>query len=140
MEQAKAYAGFWIRLGAVIIDSIITMFVLYFPLMMIYGPEYWSSNAFLHGTWDLILNYIVPPVVTILLWRRFCATPGKMVTSVRIVDAKSGQPISIGQGVIRYLAYALSALPVGLGFIWAAFDKRKQGWHDKLAGTVVIRS
>lgn len=39
----------------------------------------------------------------------------------------------------RYLAYYVSLIPFGLGFIWVAFDGRKQGWHDKLAGTVVVR-
>jgi uncharacterized RDD family membrane protein YckC len=39
----------------------------------------------------------------------------------------------------RYFAYFLSTIPLGLGLIWVAFDKRKQGWHDKLAGTVVIK-
>ena len=44
-----------------------------------------------------------------------------------------------GQWVIRYLAYYLSALVFFLGFLWVAFDRRKQGWHDKIAGTVVVR-
>jgi uncharacterized RDD family membrane protein YckC len=41
--------------------------------------------------------------------------------------------------VIRLLCYFVSALPFYLGFLWAAFDRRKQGWHDKIAGTVVIQ-
>ncbi len=40
----------------------------------------------------------------------------------------------------RYLGYFASTIPLCLGFLWIAFDKRKQGWHDKLAGTVVIRA
>jgi len=49
-------------------------------------------------------------------------------------------PPSLGQAIGRYLAYFVSALVLGLGFIWIAFDTRKQGWHDKLAGTVVVRA
>lgn len=59
--------------------------------------------------------------------------------SLRVVDAESGGPLTLGQGVGRYFAYFVSTIPLGLGFLWVAFDKRKQGWHDKLAHTVVIR-
>ncbi|HDP0318999.1 TPA: RDD family protein [Salmonella enterica subsp. enterica serovar Concord] len=77
--------------------------------------------------------------VTVVLWRWFQATPGKMALRLRVVDAQSGQAASMGQYVIRYVGYVLSTLPVGLGFLWIAFDNRKQGWHDKLARTVVVR-
>jgi uncharacterized RDD family membrane protein YckC len=62
-----------------------------------------------------------------------------MAFSARIVDAATGERPSNGQLVGRYFAYFVSTIPMGLGLIWVAFDKRKQGWHDKLAGTVVIR-
>ena len=55
-----------------------------------------------------------------------------------IVDANTLSAPSTSQNIIRYLGYFISFLPLGLGFLWIAFDKRKQGWHDKLAGTVVI--
>jgi uncharacterized RDD family membrane protein YckC len=58
---------------------------------------------------------------------------------VKMVDADTGNTLSKGQAIGRYLAYYLALIPFGLGFLWVAFDKRKQGWHDKLAGTVVIR-
>jgi len=62
-----------------------------------------------------------------------------MAISAKIVDAKSGNTPSTGQLIGRYLAYYLSMIPLFLGFVWVAFDGRKQGWHDKLAGTVVVR-
>lgn len=62
-----------------------------------------------------------------------------MIFSAKIVDAKTGGKPSKGQLVGRYFAYILSGLPLGLGFFWIAWDKRKQGWHDKLSGTVVIK-
>ena len=68
------------------------------------------------------------------------ATPGKMVVSARIVDATDrGGPMTKGQAVLRYAGYFVSLLPLGLGYLWVAFDRRKQGWHDKIAGTVVVR-
>ena len=62
-----------------------------------------------------------------------------MVISAKIVDAQTGEKPSLGQFIGRYFAYYVSTIPFGLGLIWVAFDRRKQGWHDKLAGTVVIR-
>jgi len=40
----------------------------------------------------------------------------------------------------RYFAYFISTIPLCLGFLWITFDRKKQGWHDKLAGTVVVRT
>jgi uncharacterized RDD family membrane protein YckC len=57
-----------------------------------------------------------------------------------VVDATTGNTLSVGQSIGRYLGYYVSMIPLFIGLIWVAFDKRKQGWHDKLAGTVVIRS
>ncbi len=54
-------------------------------------------------------------------------------------DAKTGGKPSVGQLIGRYLAYYVSVIPFCLGFIWVGIDKKKQGFHDKLAGTVVIR-
>jgi uncharacterized RDD family membrane protein YckC len=62
-----------------------------------------------------------------------------MVVSAKVVDAKTGGPLSPGQSVLRYLGYFVALFPLGLGILWVAFDARKQGWHDKLAGTLVVR-
>jgi uncharacterized RDD family membrane protein YckC len=62
-----------------------------------------------------------------------------MALRLRVVDARTGQAITTGKAIGRYLGYYVSALPLLLGFIWVGIDKRKQGFHDKLAGTVVIR-
>lgn len=63
-----------------------------------------------------------------------------MATKLTIVDEKTGGKPSTGQFVGRYLAYYISMLPLFLGIIWVGIDKRKQGWHDKLAGTVVLKN
>ena len=62
-----------------------------------------------------------------------------MAFSARVVDAGTGKTLSAGQSIGRYLAYFVSALPLGLGLFWVAWDEKKQGWDDKLAGTVVVR-
>jgi len=136
----KEYAGFWIRFGALLIDLVVIAVVLYVPLSFIYGAEYWVGDKFIQGFWDLMLGYVVPFVATIWFWLRFLGTPGKMATKLAIVDAETGKKMTPRQAIIRYFAYLVSTLPLCLGFLWIAVDKRKQGWHDKLAGTVVIRN
>lgn len=138
--ENREYAGFWIRFGAMLIDLVIMLIVLFIPLSLIYGEEYWVGDKFIYGFWDVLIGYVVPFVATIWFWLRYLATPGKMATKLEVVDASTGKKMSTGQAIGRYFAYILAALPFGLGLIWVGIDKRKQGWHDKLAGTVVIRN
>ncbi|UJJ33262.1 RDD family protein [Halopseudomonas maritima] len=132
------YAGFWLRFGATIIDSVIFGLVLMVPLTLIYGERYWIDETMVHGAWDVLLSYVVPFIATLWFWRRFLGTPGKMLLRLRVVDARSGEPLPLGQCVLRYIGYFVSALPLCLGFLWVAFDSRKQAWHDKIGGSVVI--
>jgi len=136
----QEYAGFWIRVGASIIDSILILIIIAPLLTFIYGEEYWLSEAFVQGTWDVLLNYILPAIAIIIFWVYRSATPGKMVLGLTIVDAQTGGKPTTGQFIGRYLGYYVSTIPLFLGLIWVGIDKRKQGWHDKLAGTVVIRN
>jgi uncharacterized RDD family membrane protein YckC len=62
-----------------------------------------------------------------------------MAIGARIVDAETGGKPSTRQLIVRYLGYYVSMLPLMAGIVWVALDPRKQGWHDKLAGTVVVR-
>jgi uncharacterized RDD family membrane protein YckC len=133
------YVGFWLRLGATIIDTILFLFVIVPLLLAIYGRQYFASTEMIRGPADFLISWVLPAVAVIVFWRNRQATPGKMAISARIVDAATGNPISTRQAVGRYFAYIVSTLPFCLGFLWIAFDKRKQGWHDKLAGTVVVR-
>lgn len=134
------YAGFWIRVAASIIDTLLLMAVTLPLLFLFYGVEYWTSESLIAGPVDFLLSYVLPAVAVILFWLYRQATPGKMLFGLRVVDAQTGQPLSTGQAIGRYFAYFIAALPLLLGLIWVAFDRRKQGWHDKLAGTVVIKN
>lgn len=139
MDKEIEYAGFWIRVWASIIDTVILMVIIVPILLSVYGTEYLGSEKLMYGPMDFLLNYVLPAAAIIAFWVYKSATPGKMAISATIVDAKTGKKPSMGQFIGRYFAYLLSAIPLGLGLIWVAFDKRKQGWHDKLAGTVVVR-
>lgn len=136
--SGEKYAGFWIRLFACFIDSILIMLLAAPLLTTIYGQDYWMDPTQSSTAIDALVNYLLPALVIILFWIYRSATPGKMIVNIAIVDAKTGGKPGTGQFIGRYLGYYLSMLPLFLGFFWVAFDKRKQGFHDKLAGTVVV--
>jgi len=133
------YVGFWPRVGAALIDTLLIMVVTVPLVTAVYGKQYWISDSWIKGPADFLINWLLPAGAVLLFWIYRQATPGKIAIGARIVDAKTGQPPSTGQLIGRYLGYYVSMLPLCLGLMWVAFDARKQGWHDKLAGTVVVR-
>lgn len=138
--QTPRYAGFWIRVAASLIDTLLILALIMPPLLGIYGMAYFDMQSLIAGTWDFLLSWVFPAIAVIVFWIYRSATPGKLILHLAIVDAESGAKPTTIQFIIRYLAYYISAIPIMLGFLWIAFDKRKQGWHDKLAGTVVIHT
>ncbi|MEI6300772.1 MAG: RDD family protein [Betaproteobacteria bacterium] len=136
--QKMEYAGFWKRVVASLIDTLIVVIFTLPLLWAFYGSAYFSSDKAVHGLADALIYYVLPAVFVIVFWRYKSATPGKMVISARIVDATTGGPPSTGQLIGRYFGYFVSIIPLCLGLLWVGLDKRKQGWHDKLANTVVI--
>ena len=136
----QEYAGFWIRTGAGVIDSILLLIIILPVMTAIYGEAYWNPDIYYFGIWDAIFNYVLPAIAVVLFWVYKSATPGKMALKLSIVDEKSGLKPSMKQSIVRYLGYYISSIPLMLGIIWVGIDKRKQGWHDKLAGTVVVKN
>lgn len=134
------YVGFWSRVGASLIDTVLLMIILLPIVHVIYGPSYWVSDSFVQGPADFLVSWVMPAIAVIMFWIARQATPGKMAIGAKIVDASTGRAASVGQLVGRYLGYYVSIIPFFLGIFWVAFDDRKQGWHDKLAGTVVVRA
>ena len=133
------YAGFWIRTAASLIDTLLIIVIIGPLLTAIYGTDYWLSTSDVTGAWDMLLNYIFPAAAVIVFWIYKSATPGKMLLKLKVVDADTGGKPSNAQFIGRYFSYYLAAIPLLLGIFWVGIDKRKQGWHDKLAGTLVIR-
>ena len=138
--EAVQYVGFGSRFLASIIDSVLVVMLTLPILYSIYGAEYFETDASFKGSSDFIISYILPVLVVILFWIYKSATPGKMLVSAKIVDAKTGTQPTPLQCITRYLGYYVSMFALGLGFLWILWDDKKQGWHDKMAGTVVIHS
>ncbi len=133
------YVGFWPRVGAALIDTLLIMVITVPLVTAVYGKQYWLSDSWLKGPADFLINWLLPAAAVLLFWIYRQATPGKIAIGARIVDAETGEKPSTRQLVGRYLAYYVSIIPFMAGIVWVAFDPRKQGWHDKLAGTVVVR-
>lgn len=141
-KEELEYAGFWIRVGAALIDSLLILVIVFPVLISIYGWNYFDLRTpkVTSGTADFFVSWVFPFLAVVLFWLYRQATPGKIAMSIRIQDANTGKPLTAGQSIGRYFAYYISILPFCLGLIWIAFDKKKQGWHDKLAHTVVVRA
>lgn len=137
--QQLEYAGFWTRTGAALIDGILILLITVPLLISIYGWEYLETEDLVLGPADFLISWVMPAFATVLFWLYKSATPGKMAVTAQVVDAQTGESISVGQAMLRYLGYFIAMLPLGLGIFWVAFDSRKQGWHDKIAGTVVVK-
>lgn len=131
------YGGFWRRVAASIIDLGLATIIALPVLVSVYGLNYYAPTH-TAGPLDLLLILVAPAIAVILFWIFTQASPGKIAMSLRIVDAVTGKKPTTGQFIRRYLGYYLSALALFLGFLYVAVDPRKQGLHDKLAGTVVV--
>ncbi len=76
--------------------------------------------------------YIIP------CWMRYKTTPGKMLAGIEIRDEFTNELMTHRQMVKRFFGYILSGIPLTLGFIWMGLSRKKQCWHDSIAGTVVV--
>jgi uncharacterized RDD family membrane protein YckC len=164
------YAGFWVRTLAYIIDAIpflvVSIVFVFGPMWAAMldivvsvplpppdalpgSPEYLAyerllmerlneSMGDLYGTFWLL--QLFPIVYFIGFWTWLGRTPGMMPFGLRIARETDGTKPGLARSVLRYVGYIISWIALFIGFIWVAFDGRKQGWHDKLAGTVVVRT
>ena len=112
-------AGFWERMAAAFLDVVLVSI-----LSAVVGGPPWGflvALAYFAGMWT---------------WRG--TTIGGIVLNLKVVRM-DGQPVTFVVALVRGLAAAFSVVVLFLGFLWIAWDRDKQGWHDKIAGTAVIR-
>jgi len=128
------YVGFWARLLASLIDLVGVMFVVV-PVTVFLLGDGW---AYAQGGAAFFVNWVVPGAAYVAFWVFKRATPGKMVIKAEVVDAQTRATPDFWQALTRYVGFFVSVTPLFLGFVWVAFDARKQAWHDKMARTVVV--
>lgn len=135
------YGGFWVRTVAWIIDAIILGVVGLAVTPLLTGPTVTTTASGVveinYGSQGLSTLISLVYFVGFWVWR--AQTPGMIPFNLRVVRADNGENIDIARAILRYVGVIISFLVLLLGVIWVAFDARKQGWHDKLAGTVVVR-
>jgi uncharacterized RDD family membrane protein YckC len=115
-------AGFWIRMVALLLDVLLVGFVTSVP----FGHSFGNSHLVMLAIYGAVM------------WKLKGATVGGIVFDLHVVRL-DGRPIDWETAIVRALGCFLSLAVVGLGFIWIAFDDGSQAWHDKIAGTVVVR-
>jgi uncharacterized RDD family membrane protein YckC len=135
------YAGFWIRVLAWIIDAI-ALGIISAALTPLFG-----AGSFVPvGNGQFEFNYGANALGTLFgliyfvgFWAWRGQTLGMMPFNLRVVRAEDGGQVDWVQGLLRYVGLIISFVVIFLGVIWVAFDRNKQGWHDKMARTVVVR-
>jgi uncharacterized RDD family membrane protein YckC len=140
---APTYGGFWIRFLAIFLDGII-LAVVSWALAPILGIGQMVTTSTSAGV--VQINYTYNALGTLLgllyfigFWSLRGQTPGMIPFRLRVVRAADCSRPDWIISLLRYVGLIISIVVFFLGVIWAAFDGRKQGWHDKIAGTVVIR-
>ncbi len=132
------YVGFWARLLASVLDSIVQTLLLLPIFFLIFGGEFLVNPEITSSPLSSLLQFAMVTAYCLIFWKFKSATPGKIMMGMAIVDAETGGELSNGRLMLRYLGYYVCVLTCLLGFVWIAFDKRKQGLHDKMAKSVVI--
>ena len=136
-----SYGGFWIRVVAYVIDAIL-LAIIGAIILAVMGANISDPNAVQSSGYQgaQLLNVIISFAYFAGLWTIMGASLGQRLLGMRIVDANTGMPVGFGKAALRWLGLVISFLVCFIGVIWVAFDARKQGWMDKIAGTVVIRA
>jgi uncharacterized RDD family membrane protein YckC len=134
-QRNLKYAGFWIRVGAYLLDGIILGVINFFMGLMS------SSDYSMFGSTNVILS-LVQLCIGVVYFSAMesstrQATLGKMAVGIKVGDANGAQ-ISFGNALGRYFAKILSALILGIGFMMVGWDPKNQGLHDRLADTYVF--
>ena len=130
------YAGFWIRVVAYIIDVLILGMGLWIiGLLFQRSPEEAGGFSAIGGILQIVLGFLYMPV----LWSSpMQATIGQKICGLRVIRP-GGNGISFERGIARALAMILSGMLLFIGYLMVAFTERKQGLHDILAGTYVVK-
>ncbi len=139
------YAGFWLRLCAYLIDTVIIVVAFFVAAVVAAIVIGISSGGTFQSTDDQVLGSVVEILSFIGAWlyytimesSRHQATLGKMAVSLRVTD-DHGARISFGRANGRYWGKILSGLILGIGYLMAAFTQKKQALHDMMAGCLVL--
>lgn len=146
---ALEFAGFWRRFASYIIDSIILSIIpaIFSPFWGFGTSKFWDVSDIVDAPdWVFIpfiaignlISFLISAGFFVIFWKLLGQTPGKMVMGIKVIRT-DGSSLNWQSAILRYVGYMVSGFVLCLGFIWIAFDERKQGWHDKMADTYVVK-
>lgn len=140
-------AGFWLRLVAFTIDTVIlgvfALLLLILGLVLTTpGGELSDFDFEFEGSFALFPLWFSGVITAAaayftILHSEYGQTIGKSLLGLEVCTP-DGEALSYSQALFRWLAYGASATFLGLGFLWVAFTPGKRGWHDLLANTIVV--
>ena len=147
------FAGFWSRAAARVIDLLIIIAafnLIYLADRIGADAGLWTGMGLDEGSWTGTgfsmanvlrgLFFLTFPVFYyVYLHATYGQTFGKMALKIKVVN-EDGTPLDYRKAFLRWLGYFLCDLTFYIGYLWAAFDHRKQGLHDKVCRTVVVRT
>jgi uncharacterized RDD family membrane protein YckC len=132
-----AFAGPGARLVAYIVDVIVVSIVVI--VLSFLGVALAVTIPPL-AVLPIVAIIVIPLVYFPYYWSNSGQTPGMKMMGIRVVRDRDGGPVAGGQAILRLLGYWVSGVVFYLGYIWIFIDKRKRGWHDLIAGTVVVEA
>jgi uncharacterized RDD family membrane protein YckC len=141
--HALEYADFWRRFAAFVTDALILGIALriLFPFGAL-GFTFWDIGNSWFFIPILAVSYLFSILVvvaySVTFWTLRGQTPGMMILGMKVLRG-DGTSVTLGYALLRYLGYIICTLMLGTGFLWIVFDPRKQGIHDKIADTVVVK-
>lgn len=121
------YVGFWPRAGALWADVILI------------GAVAYALGPLTNSAPGSVLVGILPLAYFVGLWATTGKTVGLWFVGGRVVRQEDGGRLGVSRSLIRLVGYLVNTATSFLGFAWAGVDPRKQGWHDKMAGSYVVR-
>lgn len=132
MATSGKYAEFLTRFAAIFIDGVIISIA----SSLVSTTSINADNGMIGSSTP---GFLVGGLYYVLMWTYSGGqTLGKKVMKIRVVR-EDGKPVDLQTSILRYLGYMVSGLVFGLGFLWVLFDARRQGWHDKIAHTLVVK-
>ena len=154
----RPYAGWWSRVGAYVLDSLITFAVTAIPLIIAmvmifsqtetyttFGGE--TESEYTGGPLPIIVLFVAFAIgLAFTIWNsivrqgRRGQSLGKQVMGIKVVRENDGQPLGVGYSFLRYILFSIFANVCFLDVLWPLWDERKRTWHDMVVSSVVVRA
>jgi uncharacterized RDD family membrane protein YckC len=139
--------GFWIRGVAFLVDAILVAALIWIGGLLVHGSVWLGGTVsttpevaleWLEAAAGMALSLLIETAYFTLYIGHSGQTPGKKLLRLKVIRA-SGEEVGFGLAFVRWIGQGISFLALGIGYLMIAFTRNKQGLHDKIAGTYVVR-